>query len=73
MEYTELIQKAINYIDENVKNKIIVNDLASLVGFSPYHFYRVFNSVVGMTVMEYVTKRKLQFAMLVKVSKVKFL
>lgn len=63
MDYIELIQKSIDYIDENVKEKISINDLASHAGFSTYHFYRVFNSIVGLTVMDYVTKRKLQFAL----------
>ncbi len=63
MDYIELIQKSIDYIDENITEKISINDLASHVGFSTYHFYRIFNSIVGLTVMDYVTKRKLQFAL----------
>jgi len=63
MSYIELIQKTIDYIDENVREKISIDDLASISGFSKYHFYRVFNSIVGFTVMQYVTKRKLQFAL----------
>jgi AraC family transcriptional regulator len=34
-----------------------------IAGFSTYHYYRVFSSIVGLSVMEYVTKRKLQFAL----------
>ncbi|MDF2892905.1 MAG: transcriptional regulator, AraC family [Clostridia bacterium] len=63
MDYIELIQKSIDYIDENVQEKISINDLASIAGFSTYHYYRVFSSIVGFTVMDYVTKRKLQFAL----------
>lgn len=63
MSYIELIQKTIDYIDENVQEKISINNLASISGFSTYHFYRVFSSLVGFTVMQYVTRRKLQFAL----------
>lgn len=34
-----------------------------MTGFSTYHFYRVFNSYVGLPVMEYVMRRKLRFAL----------
>lgn len=64
MSYIELIQKTIDYIDENIEEKISVDKLALIAGFSTFHFYRVFSSVVGLTVMGYVTKRKLQFALL---------
>lgn len=63
MDYIELIQKTIDYIDEDIHREITVDKLASIAGFSTYHYYRVFSSFVGLSVMEYVTKRKLQFAL----------
>lgn len=63
MDYVKLIQKTIDYIDDNIHEEITVNKLASISGFSTYHYYRVFSSFVGLSVMEYVTKRKLQFAL----------
>ncbi|HEX3077703.1 MAG TPA: AraC family transcriptional regulator [Lachnospiraceae bacterium] len=62
MEYTELIQRTIDYIDSNITNKFTVEELASITGFSTNHYYRVFHHYVGMPVMEYVTRRKLQFS-----------
>ncbi|WBW96752.1 AraC family transcriptional regulator [Oceanirhabdus sp. W0125-5] len=63
MNYIELIQKTIDYIDNNIKEVISVDTLSSIAGFSTYHFYKVFNNIVGQSAMGYVTKRKLQFAM----------
>ena len=63
MSYVDLVQKAVDYIDNNIEEKISIDDLALISGFSKYHFYRVFNSVVGYAMMQYVTKRKLQFAL----------
>lgn len=63
MDYIDLIQKTIDYIDDNILEKITVNELAQIAGFSTYHYYRVFNSFVGLPVMEYVTRRKLQYAL----------
>ncbi len=63
MHYLNLIQKTLDYIDDHILEKIIVDELAKISGFSTYHYYKVFNSFVGMPVMEYITRRKLQYAL----------
>ena len=63
MDYTHLIQKAIDYIDENLLEEITAEDLAKIAGFSTDHFYKLFRSYVGVPIMEYVTRRKLQYAL----------
>lgn len=63
MDYINLIQKTIDFIDEKIMEPITVSQLAQIAGFSTYHYYKVFNSFVGMPVMEYVTRRKLQYAL----------
>jgi AraC family transcriptional regulator len=63
LDYVDLIQKTIDYIDDNIGEKITVDKLAEIAGFSTYHYYRVFHSFVGIPVMEYVTRRKLQYAL----------
>ncbi|HEX3043751.1 MAG TPA: AraC family transcriptional regulator [Bacillota bacterium] len=63
MDYLPLIQRTIDYVDEHIRENISVDQLAKLAGFSTYHFYRVFNSYVGAPVMEYVARRKLQYAL----------
>lgn len=37
--------------------------IAEKAGYSPYHFSRIFSETIGITVMSYVTWRKLQFAL----------
>ncbi|MBU3188944.1 AraC family transcriptional regulator [Clostridium bowmanii] len=63
MEYINLIQKTIDYIDAHIEDKLSVDTLASIAGFSTYHYYKIFSSFVHLSVMDYVTKRKLQFAL----------
>ena len=63
MEYINLIQKTIDYIDEHIQDSISVDTLASIAGFSTYHYYKIFSSFVHLSVMDYITKRKLQFAL----------
>ncbi len=63
MDYMALIQRTLDYIDEHILEKIAVEELASKAGFSTYHYYKVFNSFVGIPVMEFITQRKLQYAL----------
>ncbi|CAM3938500.1 helix-turn-helix domain-containing protein [Mesobacillus zeae] len=58
-----LLQKVIDYIEEHIKDEMDSEKLAKLVGYSPYHFSRIFYKHTGYTVMDYVLKRKLQFAL----------
>ncbi|PFN09170.1 AraC family transcriptional regulator [Bacillus cereus] len=57
--YETQIQRTIDYIEEDVMEKQTLSDLARIAGFSEYHFHRVFQALVGDTVMEYVRKRRL--------------
>ncbi|MDM5187419.1 AraC family transcriptional regulator [Bacillus sp. DX4.1] len=57
--YEVQIQKAIDYIEEDVMEKQTLSNLAHIAGFSEYHFHRVFQAMVGDSVMEYVRKRRL--------------
>lgn len=61
MDYVNSIQKSIDYIEENLKEELNVEFLAKLIGFSSYHFYRLFNAYVGIPVMQYIRRRRLLF------------
>lgn len=63
MEYIDITQRVLDYIDNHITEKLTGEELASFAGFSTYHFYRIFRTLVGVTIMNYVTKRKLQFAL----------
>lgn len=63
MSYTEYLQKSIDFIEENVKQQITIDECANAAGFSKYHYYRLFGMYVGISVMDYVRKRKLAYAM----------
>lgn len=59
MRYHDGIQKAITYIEDNLKNEILLEDIAKVVGFSMYHFHRIFQSTVKESVSEYIRRRRL--------------
>jgi AraC family transcriptional regulator len=62
LDYIEILQDMLRYIDENIKEKLDVEILSARAGFSPYHFCRVFQWEVGYSIMEYVRNRRLFFA-----------
>lgn len=63
MEQIKAIQQAIDLIDEQITDKLTITQLANAANFSVYHFSRLFTNLTGMSVMVYVTRRKLQFAL----------
>lgn len=58
----DLMQKSIDFIEENLKADLSLADIADKVGFSPFHFCRMFLNAVGMPVMAYVLRRRLLHA-----------
>jgi AraC family transcriptional regulator len=51
MEYINLIQKTIDYIDAHIEENLSVDTLASIAGFSTYHYYKIFSSFVHLSVI----------------------
>ena len=54
-----IIQKSIDYIEDNLKTDITAKELSEMAGFSLFHYYRLFQSAVGLPVMQYITRRRL--------------
>ncbi|RSD28467.1 AraC family transcriptional regulator [Mesobacillus subterraneus] len=63
MERLVFLQRVIDYIEDHIKEELSAEELAGMVGYSPYHFSRIFYKQTGYTLMDYVVKRKLQFAL----------
>ena len=59
MESLASIQKAIDYIEENLKNDISIGQVAAAIGYSEYHFLRIFKRFVGFTPASYIRKRRI--------------
>ncbi|WP_409305943.1 AraC family transcriptional regulator [Peribacillus sp. SCS-155] len=53
------MQQIVDYIEENLHEQVTLEGLAKLANFSPFHFHRVFQAMVGESVMDYVRKRRL--------------
>ena len=62
MEWIERLNSAINYIEENLTDKIDYEHLGQIACCSSYHFQRMFSYMAGMPLSEYIRKRKMSLA-----------
>ena len=58
-EYIQSIYKIVLYIEQHYQDELSVDELAKVAGFSKYHFHRLFKSIVGEKLGEYITRVKL--------------
>lgn len=59
MNYDKCIKKSIEYIEDNLKKKIELQEIANKAFLSKYHFHRVFHATIGESVAEYIRRRRL--------------
>ena len=59
LDLKETISECIKFIEENIYKKITLDDIAIHCSLSKYHLHRVFRSLTGQSLMEYVQARKL--------------
>ena len=62
MDYITLIQNCIDYIEQNILEQMNYNKMAKQAHMSCYNFHRIFSMLAGMTVNEYVRRRRLSKA-----------
>ncbi len=56
MNYRKDIENCIDYIEEHIKEPLTLKEITQEIGYSSYHFCRVFSFLKGMPLMEYVRK-----------------
>lgn len=56
------IQQSIDYIEAHLEESLSLEEIASRVGFSSYHFHRMFRKEVGINIADYVRRRRLCLA-----------
>lgn len=59
IDVKETIAKCVNFIEANLSHKIRLNDIAKHCGISKYHLHRMFKSLTGESLIDYVQSRKL--------------
>lgn len=53
------IEKVIDFIENNLNEKLVLETVANAVHYSKYHIHRMFADIVGMTIHDYVLRRQL--------------
>jgi AraC family transcriptional regulator len=59
-EYYFRINKSIDYIKKNLHEELSLEKLASLSNFSKFHFHRIFKSVTGTTLNEFIKNARIE-------------
>ncbi|NBI05568.1 AraC family transcriptional regulator [Senegalia massiliensis] len=62
MDFLQNLQKAIDYMEDNLLESITYEDVAKHIYMSSYHFHRTFSLVTGITSNEYIRNRRLSMA-----------
>lgn len=60
--WTDGIQNAVQYIEDNLTEDLQIEDIAAKAYVSPFHFQRIFNVLCGFTLGEYIRSRRLTLA-----------
>lgn len=63
MHTSDIIKSNINYIEQNLKTDITVEELASMAGYSVWHYHRLFVQYTDMSVSAYIGKLRLNRAL----------
>lgn len=62
MDWLNRINKAIDYIESNLADKISYDQAAQIACCSTYHFQRMFSFITDVTLSEYIRRRRLTLA-----------
>jgi len=62
MNYRSDIERCLDFIEANIKEELDITQIAESMGYSLYHFSRVFSINTGVPIMEYIRKRRLSLA-----------
>ena len=62
MDLIDRLNLALKYIEDNLTDEINMEEAAKKACCSPYYFQRIFSYMSGMTLSEYIRKRKMSMA-----------
>jgi AraC family transcriptional regulator len=60
--YVERVNAVIDYIEANLTEDLSLSTLAEVAHFSPYHFHRIFTTMVGETLGRFISRLRVERA-----------
>jgi AraC family transcriptional regulator len=61
-EYKARVNRVIDHIEANIDQELPLAALAEIAGFSPFHFHRIFSSLIGETLNGFIQRIRLEKA-----------
>ncbi|WP_010250833.1 AraC family transcriptional regulator [Acetivibrio cellulolyticus] len=62
MEWLDAMNSAVEYLEANINEKLDIEKVAKIALSSPFHFQRMYYMLTGVTIAEYVRRRRLTLA-----------
>lgn len=62
MDWLEAMNRAVEYLEEHITEKVDMEEVARIALSSSFHFQRMYHMLTGVTVGEYVRRRRLTLA-----------
>jgi AraC family transcriptional regulator len=62
MDYGKDIQRSLDYIEKHIRENLTAQEIAGHVGYSMFHFCRIFAAEQRISLMDYIRKRRLSLA-----------
>jgi len=62
-DYVERVNRAIDHVVRNLDGNLELEEVARAACFSPFHFHRVFKSLIGETLGQFVKRQRLERAL----------
>lgn len=63
MAYVERVNRAVDYVLAHLSQPLRLEDVARAARISPFHFHRIFRSLLGETLADFVKRRRLDRAL----------
>lgn len=60
--YAQAMARASEYINDNIGDKLLLEDIAKAAFISPFHFLRIFRNLTGMTLHQYILSLRIERA-----------
>ncbi|MFP7225558.1 AraC family transcriptional regulator [Priestia filamentosa] len=55
-EYVKEVHSIIQYIENNIMSEHLSDNIVKELKYSPFHFHRIFQRIVGMSISTYIKK-----------------
>lgn len=62
MEWIQRLNQAVDYIERNLDKEINIEEVAKIAACSTFHFQRMFSYIAGVTLGDYIRKRRMTLA-----------